>query len=127
MILLKVTIAKNALFITMFFLIIDSDFKTLYTKVVMTLCSCHVMYTFQSESTLYSCLNVKELLARSRHEIWRLSDCNWTQTQNHLVRKRRLNHLAKLAKWLRCVLSTYLYGVFEHTVKYTVQISTWVT
>ena len=31
--------------------------------------SCHVTYAFQSESTLYSCLNVKELLARSRHEI----------------------------------------------------------
>ena len=26
-------------------------------------------YAFQSESTLYSCLNVKELLARSRREI----------------------------------------------------------
>ena len=28
---------------------------------------------------------------------------NWTQTQNHLIRKRTLNHLAKwlnLAKWL---------------------------
>ena len=24
-----------------------------------------------------------------------LSDCNWTRTQNHLVRKRTLNHLAK--------------------------------
>ena len=32
-------------------------------------CSCHVTYAFQSESTLYSCLNVKELLARSRREI----------------------------------------------------------
>ena len=29
----------------------------------MTVCSCHVTYAFQSESTLYSCLNVKELLA----------------------------------------------------------------
>ena len=29
-------------------------------------CSCHVTYAFESESTLYSCLNVKELLARSR-------------------------------------------------------------
>ena len=28
------------------------------------------MYAFQSESTLYSCLNVKELLAQSRLEIW---------------------------------------------------------
>ena len=79
----------------------------------MTVCSCHVTYTFQSESTLYSCLNVKELLARSRHEIWRLSDCNWTQTQNHLVLKWTLNHLAKMAKWLSCVLSTYLYGAFD--------------
>ena len=26
------------------------------------------------------------------------SDCNWTRTQNHLVRKRTLNHLPKLAK-----------------------------
>ena len=37
----------------------------------LTVCSCHVTYAFQSESTLYSCLNVKELLARSRCEIWR--------------------------------------------------------
>ena len=32
---------------------------------------------------------------RSRREIWRWSDCNWTQTQNHLVLKKTLNHLAK--------------------------------
>ena len=25
-------------------------------------------------------------------------DCNWTRTHNHLVRKRTLNHLTKLAK-----------------------------
>ena len=34
-----------------------------------TLCPCHVTYAFQSESTLHSCLNLKELLARSRREI----------------------------------------------------------
>ena len=73
----------------------------------------HVMYAFQSESTLYSYLNVKKLLALSRREIWSLSDCNWTRTQNHLVCKRTLNHLAKLTlQWLSCVLSTYLYGAF---------------
>ena len=38
--------------------------------------SYQVTYAFQSESTLYSCLNVKQLLARSRREIWSLSDCN---------------------------------------------------
>ena len=31
----------------------------------LTVCSYHVTYTFQSESTLYICLNVKELLART--------------------------------------------------------------
>ena len=40
-----------------------------------------------------------EILARSRPEIWSLSDCNWTQTHNHLLHKRTLNQLAKLAKW----------------------------
>ena len=40
----------------------------------LTVCSCHVTYASQRESTLYSCLNVKELLTRSRREIWRWSD-----------------------------------------------------
>ena len=55
------------------------------------------MYAFQSESTLNSCLNAKELLARGRRNIWSLSDCNGTRTLNHVVHKRTLNHLAKLA------------------------------
>ena len=78
-------------------LLIVTIAKPELTIIVMTVCSCHVRYAFQSESTFYSCLNVKELLARSRHEIWRFSDCNWTRTHNHLVHKRTLNHLAKLA------------------------------
>ena len=64
----------------------------------MTVCSCHATYAYQTESTLYSCLNVKEPLARSKYKVWSLSDCNWNLTQNHLVRKRTLNHLDKLAK-----------------------------
>ena len=35
---------------------------------------------FQSESTLYSSMNVKEILAWSRRKIWNLSDCNWNRT-----------------------------------------------
>ena len=35
----------------------------------ITACSCHVTYAFESKSTLYSGLNVKELLARCRREI----------------------------------------------------------
>ena len=37
------------------------------------------------------CLNVNELLARSRHHIWSLSDSNGIRTRNHLVPKRILN------------------------------------
>ena len=37
--------------------------------IYLTVCFYHVTYAFQSESTLYSCLNVEELLARSRREI----------------------------------------------------------
>ena len=69
----------------------------------MTVCSHHVTYAFQSESTLYISLNIKELLARNKHEIWSLSDSNGTRTHNHLVCKRTYNHLAK---WLSVCLQT---------------------
>ena len=53
----------------------------------LTLCYYHFTCPFQSESTLYSCLNVKELLAQN----------NGIRTHNHLVGKRTtLNHLSKL-------------------------------
>ena len=64
----------------------------------LTVCCCNVTCAVQSESTLYSCLTVKELLAQCRREIWSLRDYNWTQSHNHLVNKWTLNHLAKLAK-----------------------------
>ena len=85
----------------------------LMCTVHLIVCSYHVTYPFQWESRLYSCLNAKELLAQNRHEILSLSDCNWNRTHNHLVRKRTLNDLAKLAKWLSCVVSTCLYESFE--------------
>ena len=72
------------------------------------------------------CLNVKELLARSRRHIWSLSDSNGIRTHNHLVRKRTLNHLAKLAKWLSCVVSTYLYGAFDCMLSCHVWASEWI-
>ena len=55
---------------------------------LLSVCYYHVMYAFQSEPTPYICLHVKDLFARSRHEIWSLSDCDWTRTHNHLVHKR---------------------------------------
>ena len=41
------------------------------------------------------------------------SDYNRTQTNNHLIYKRTLNALGKLAKWLRSAVSTYKYGAFD--------------
>ena len=75
----------------------------LYSAFDSMLLSCHDL--FQSELTLYSCLNVKELLdSRTRtHGI---------RSHNHLINEYS-NHLTKLAKLLSCVVSTYLYGAFD--------------
>ena len=77
-----------------------NDHQLTNERILHTVCSFHVTFTFQSVSTLSSCLNVKELLARCRRGIWSLNDCSWTRTHNHLVYKRTLNHLTKLAKCL---------------------------
>ena len=72
-----------------------------------TACYYYLTYEFQSESTLYIYLDVKEFLARSRRHIWSLSDSNGLQTHNHLVQRQKLNHLTKLlslAKWLSVLL-----------------------
>ena len=71
----------------------------LFYEYYLTVSSYNVTYAFQSEFTLCSCLDVKELLARNRRDIWSLSDYNRTRTHSHLVRKRTLNYSAKLAKW----------------------------
>ena len=68
----------------------------------MPVCSYHVTYAFQSEYMLYICLNVKELLAGNKRDIWSLGDCNGTRVHNHLVLKRTLNHLAKLTEPTGC-------------------------
>ena len=71
------------------------------------------MYTFTYQKTL---LHTLLLLVFKIVEILQFIDCNWIRTHNHLVHKRTLNHLAKLAKWLSCVVSTYLYGAFERCI-----------
>ena len=79
------------------------------TQITVTVCYYHVTYEFQSEPHSIVCLNVKELLARSKRHVWSLSDSNGIRTHNPLVRKRPLNHLAKLAilaKWLSVRLRT---------------------
>ena len=54
----------------------------------LTGCSCYATYAFQSYSTLYSWLNVKEIIARKRREIWSLNEYNWTGTNNNFVCKK---------------------------------------
>ena len=69
-------------------------------------------------------MNIKELLAPNRRHIWNLNDRNGTQIHNHLVYKQTLNHLAKLAKWLSCVGSTYpcsAFTVCSYHVTYVLQ------
>ena len=90
-----------------------AELWVLNSTVHLTVCYCHVTYAFQSEFTLFIYLNVNELLGRNRRNIRRLSDCNTTRTHNHLARKRKLNHSAKLMKWLSRVMSTYLSGAFH--------------
>ena len=83
-----------------------------YVTFVCMCLSCHVHH-LESISTIYSDLNVNEILARSSCEIWIMSDCNSTRTHNHIVYKWALKHLAKLPKWMSCLASTYLYGAFD--------------
>ena len=99
----------------------------------MIVCYYHVTYAFESESTLYTCLNVKEVLPWNRRYIWSLSDKNGIRTHNHLVCIRTLNHLASLGKWLSVRLQTtrlwvgmsykYCWSNLPHDLTYTTDIS----
>ena len=48
--------------------------------------------------------------------LYEVYDSNGIQTHKHLAHKQSFNHLAKLAKWLSCVVSNSLYGAFESTL-----------
>ena len=48
----------------------------------LSVCSYHVIYDFQSESTFYLCLNIKEILAQDRCDIWSLSHINSSNAQS---------------------------------------------
>ena len=60
--------------------------------IILTVCYYHLIYELLIELTLCTCQNVKELFAQSRGYIWSLSDSNWIQIHNHLIRKRTINH-----------------------------------
>ena len=51
-------------------------------RVHLTVCYYNVTNAFQNESTGYSCLNVKKLLAQNWHDIWSLCNSNRIKTHN---------------------------------------------
>ena len=51
---------------------------------------------FQSKSILFSCLNVKDIIARNSCDIWSLSDSNRIRIHNHWVCKWTLISLVNL-------------------------------
>ena len=83
---------------------------------------------------MFSSCHVRATEAMSRNSLLKggaeskvLNDWNWTRTQSPLVRKRTLNHFAQLAKWLSCVLCTYLYSAFDCLfLSRHVRISEWI-
>ena len=98
---------------TSYFVNEHSTIRPSWANVYLTLPSYRVTYGFQTESRIYICLNIKELLAPNSRDIWSLSDCSETRNHSQLVQKRTLNHLTKLTKLLSWVESTYLYSLFD--------------
>ena len=87
-------VKRSSVFNEVVTLVLQLYYKWIPSKVFFkTVCSNYVTYMFQSESTLYGCLNIKQLFARNRHDSWSLSDCNGIRTHSHLVLKRTLSHL----------------------------------
>ena len=54
------------------------------------------------------CLHFKEILAPSRHHILSLNERNEIRTHNHLVRKRKLNHVSQTGQMIE-LCSEYLF------------------
>ena len=103
----------------------------------LTVCYYRFTYAYESESTLCSCLNVKEMLARRRREhhceayTWR--DKNMQSNARHrYVLRTQLKYLVNLAKWLSVHLQTKWFWVrvqfqsLEHQIWLSVGPNAWV-
>ena len=62
-------------------------------KLDCMLLSCHVHISEGIFARTESSLNIKELIAATRRDIWNLSDSNGIWSHNYLVRKQTLNQL----------------------------------
>ena len=102
-------------------------------KMLLTICYYHVMYVFQSDYTLYSCLNVKALHAQNRRHIWSLRDCNGirftrkhvrdmirTYSQKHFLSFSKGFQLSKIVLDLRPYMWTKTYIFYKFFVKATI-------
>ena len=80
----------------------------------LTVSSHHVTHLFQSESTISSFPNLKDVFAKNSRDTQRLGECSGIQTHNHLVCKRPMNYLIKLATWLTCYKFKPLLRIWPH-------------
>ena len=90
-------------------------------------CYHYFTYALQSESILYTCINVKEPISGNRCVILSLSDKNEIWNSIHLVRKWTLNHLDRLDKYWAVLYGTFLYCVFDcMLLSCHVSVSEWI-
>ena len=67
-----------------------------------------------STCLVFLVFGIREWVYRLKYrKVIQVSDSNEIWTHNRLICKRILKHLLKLAKWLSCVVSSYLYGAFD--------------
>ena len=86
-------------------------FNIFVTRVDLTVCYYHATYVFQSEFTLYTWLNVKELLTRNRRVsswvfVYELSGCGLESRCSHYVGWNRVavnNLFCPVFVFRRCV------------------------
>ena len=88
---------------------------------IMTVYYYHVTYVFQSESAVYSYLNVKELFARNRSD----SDSNGIRTHNHLVRKpfsQPVHQTLYIYIYIYVYIYIYIYIIYIYIYIYLIYI-----
>ena len=75
-----------------------------------TACTCHVTYAFRRESTLHIWLNVKELFAWNRRDIWSLTDFSLAKWLSVRLRTKWL--------WVRVQLQSLCFrGKFFNNIR----------
>ena len=80
----KINLNKRSIYLD--FAMLKKDWEHIHTYI-------HTLLRPSFRENLYilcSCVNIKEILAQNRRNIWRVSKCKGIWTHNYLVRKRAL-------------------------------------